>query len=127
MDIKEIGLRIKEAREECNITRKELAEKISVAASTITRYESGQIESPKIPVLDSIARALNVNPMWISGKSDFKRTENMIEDWADIPESSISSREKNLINRYRALPDSTKDEIDGYVDYKYQQHRSKSD
>ena len=125
MDIKEIGLRIKEAREDCKITRKELADKISVAASTVSRYESGLIESPKVPVLESIARALEVNPMWIIGKSNFKQTEQMIQDWNKNSDVSLSIREKKLVKKYRALPDPVKDEIDGYVDYKYESQKAK--
>lgn len=127
MDTKIIGHRIKEAREESGITRRELAEKISVAASTISRYENGLIESPKMPVLESIARNLNVNPMWISGKSDFKKTENMLEDWENSSDLSVSNREKNLIKKYRGLPDPVKDDVDDYVDFKYDRYKLKDD
>ena len=53
-------------------TSKELAQKIGLVSSTIGRYESGEIQKHKIPVLDSIAKALLVNPDWICCISDQK-------------------------------------------------------
>lgn len=68
MTNKEIGNRIREAREKLGLTKSEVASKIKVADSTIKRYEDGEIEKIKIPVLEAIAKALNVNPMWLIGK-----------------------------------------------------------
>lgn len=69
MTNKEIGLRIKETRLSKNETMDSIAAKIGVAKSTIQRYESGKIEKIKIPVIESIANALNVDPAWLIGKS----------------------------------------------------------
>lgn len=74
-----IGARIIEARKAKNITAKELADKIHVAASTISRYENGEINKIKMPVIDAIARALNVNPMWILGKSKYPDKNDTIK------------------------------------------------
>ncbi|WP_050791345.1 helix-turn-helix domain-containing protein [Megasphaera sp. UPII 135-E] len=68
-----IGKRIAIARTEKNMTAKELAEAIKVAASTISRYEKGEIVKAKIPVIEAIARVLGVNPMWLIGKSEYKK------------------------------------------------------
>lgn len=69
---KEIGLRIRQAREECGLNKKELASKVKVADSTIKRYEDGEIVKIKMPVIESIANALKVNPMWLIGKTNNK-------------------------------------------------------
>lgn len=66
----EIGNKIKYARDLRNATLDDIAKKVGVAKSTIQRYENGKINNIKIPVIDSIAIALNVNPSWIIGKSD---------------------------------------------------------
>lgn len=66
----EIGNRIKYVRNLRNVTLDTIAQKVGVAKSTVQRYESGKIESIKLPVIESIANALNVNPAWIVGKSD---------------------------------------------------------
>lgn len=65
----EIGNRIKYARSLRDATLDEIAQKVGVTKSTIQRYESGKINTIKIPVVESIAIALNVNPSWIVGKS----------------------------------------------------------
>ena len=66
----EIGNRIKYARDLKDATLEDVARKVGVAKSTIQRYEAGKISAIKIPVVDAIAMALNVNPAWIVGKSD---------------------------------------------------------
>lgn len=66
----EIGNRIKYARDLRDVTLDDIAKKVGVAKSTIQRYEAGKITTIKIPVVESIAIALNVNPSWIVGKSE---------------------------------------------------------
>ncbi len=66
----EIGARIKFARDLRKSTLDDIAKKVGVTKSTIQRYENGKISSIKIPVVESIAAALNVNPAWIVGKSE---------------------------------------------------------
>ena len=72
MDNINIGKRIREAREDKGWLMSELASKIMVANSTITRYEEGTIQKIKMPIIQAIANALDVNPMWIIGKTDEK-------------------------------------------------------
>lgn len=66
----EIGNRIKYARDMREATLDDIAKKVGVAKSTVQRYENGKINTIKIPVIESIAIALNVNPSWIVGKSE---------------------------------------------------------
>ena len=42
------------------------------------RYEQGRIENVKQPVLEAMARALDVNPEWLMGRSDRREPENEI-------------------------------------------------
>lgn len=67
---KEIGNRIKMTREMRKMNKKELADMIKVAPSTIKRYEDGIIDKIKMPVIEAIANALDVNPMWLIGRSE---------------------------------------------------------
>lgn len=64
----EIGERIKVAREAANLTLNDVAQKVGVASSTIQRYETGKIKKIKLPVIHSISKVLQVDPMWILGK-----------------------------------------------------------
>lgn len=79
----DIGKRIVEARIRTRLSGKELAEKVGVAASTITRYEKGTIANIKLPVIEAIARALSVNPMWLLGKSEYQSTKEMKQKWQE--------------------------------------------
>jgi len=58
------------ARKENHATLEEVAKKVGLAKSTIQRYEKGLINDVKLPNIQSIAKALNVNPNWIIGKSE---------------------------------------------------------
>ncbi|MCI9141119.1 MAG: helix-turn-helix transcriptional regulator [Lachnospiraceae bacterium] len=66
----EIGNRIKYARDLRDATLDDIAKKVGVTKSTIQRYETGKITTIKLPVVEAIAIALNVNPAWVVGKSD---------------------------------------------------------
>lgn len=72
MDVITVGNKIHSVRIEKDITLEDIALRIGVAKSTIQRYEAGKIKNPKLPVLESIANALNINPSWLVGKSDHK-------------------------------------------------------
>lgn len=69
-DPREIGHRIKQRREELDLTLEDVASTVKVARSTIQRYEAGTIGRPKLPVLYSISQALCVSPDWLLGIID---------------------------------------------------------
>ena len=65
-----LGKRIKETRIARNYTLDELAADIGLNKSTLSRYERGEIDSPKLPVIEAVANKLRVNPLWLIGKSE---------------------------------------------------------
>lgn len=69
MDTKLMGARIKNARQLRQVTLDQVAARIGVNKSTVQRYENGLIRSPKVPVIQSIANALEVNYLWLTGES----------------------------------------------------------
>ncbi len=74
MDAKQMGIRIKQVRLEKGLVQKDIADQIGVAISTIQRYENGAYDRPKLPVVQAIARALDVDPAWLVGKVDERRS-----------------------------------------------------
>lgn len=70
MENKKIGIRIEQRRKEKGMTLDDIAQEIGVAKSTVQRYEKGTIEKIKLPVLEAIARVLDVNPAWLCFKSE---------------------------------------------------------
>jgi transcriptional regulator with XRE-family HTH domain len=67
-----IGKRIESRRKEIGYTQEQVANSIGVVKSTIQRYEKGLIKEPKLPILQAIARAIQVNPEWLILKTDIK-------------------------------------------------------
>lgn len=70
MDNKSIGLRIEWRRKNLGLTLEHVADEIGVAKSTVQRYEKGSIERIKLPVIEAIARTLDVNTDWLCCKSE---------------------------------------------------------
>lgn len=70
MGNEQIGERISARRKQLGLTLDDIASEIGVAKSTVQRYEKGSIDKIKLPVIEAIARVLQVNPSWLCGKSD---------------------------------------------------------
>lgn len=67
INYKLIGIRLKQARERCNISLEEAGNKVGVNKSTIMRWENGKTEKFKIPTLEILAKLYDVNPSWLMG------------------------------------------------------------
>lgn len=67
----EIGHRIYERRMEKGLTLQAVADKVHVQNSTIYRYEKGDISKIKLPIIESIATALDVTPGYLLDKPDY--------------------------------------------------------
>lgn len=76
IDVVILGQRIKSEREHQDLTQQYIADKIGVVSSTIQRYETGNIKKVKIPIINAIASALNVNPSWLLGLNVDKHLNN---------------------------------------------------
>lgn len=63
----EVGKRLKLAREKNKITLEEAGNKVGVHKSTILRWENGETEKIKLPMLETLANYYNVNPVWLAG------------------------------------------------------------
>ena len=118
MDNKEIGLRIMSAREAANLTKKDLASKVHDADSTIMRYEKGQINKIKMPIIEAIANALDVNPLWLLGKSNLQSIDSFLNT---ISQNNLclTETEKDLIKKYRALSPAGKATVDAVINVQY--------
>lgn len=88
INLVELGLRIKQERESQELTLQNIADRTGVASSTIQRYEAGNFSKIKLPVINSIAFALNVNPAWILGKTEDKVPINNIRNISKHNENS---------------------------------------
>lgn len=116
MDNKELGNRIKNRRLELGLTLKEVAKLVGVASSTIQRYENGSIDNPKLPVLQAIASALNVNPVWLA-KEEAPMEVNINKNKVEIYE--INKEDFELINKYNSLDEKGKHTVNTVLNMEY--------
>lgn len=72
MNTNDFGKKVKEARKEQGLTCEELASRVGLSKSAISRIENGIVQNPKLAIIESIAKSLKVNPAWIIGKEDVK-------------------------------------------------------
>ena len=70
MDNVEIGKRIKQSRDAKSMSQEDLGNLLGLNKSTIQRYESGQVQRIKLPILENMAKILGVNPSWLVLKSN---------------------------------------------------------
>ena len=101
MDMNIFAKRLKETREDRGITATELAEALGINKATIYRYETAEFQSVKQKRLRAIADYLNVNPDYLIGATDNKRTVKDAEDLL----SSITDAEKSLLELFRRVPE----------------------
>ncbi len=78
--------RIKDLREDHDMTQDELADKLNISKRTLLRYESG-ISEPTIGILISLSLIFNVSIDYIAG----------IKDSTIIEEESIKEELNNII------------------------------
>ena len=65
--MQEIMERMKERREELDMSYQTLADKVGISKSTLQRYETGNIKNMPIDKLEAVAIALNVSPAYLMG------------------------------------------------------------
>ena len=68
--MKEMGLRIRLKREECNLTMEELGKKLGVSRQTICKWEKGSVKSIERIHVDDMAKIFGCKPGWLAGYED---------------------------------------------------------
>lgn len=102
LDRKVVAERIAEARQYRGMTLTEVADKVGIDKSTIMRYEKCQVKKMKPPVIEAIARALDVNPAWIVGKAD----RQLVSESADKPlDGDLTKRQTEILSATSDLTD----------------------
>lgn len=75
-----LGKRIVELRVAMGFNQSELAKRAGTTSATISRYESDQIESPRIPLLLAISAVLEVNPQYLINGTGSKSIQSVNPD-----------------------------------------------
>lgn len=71
-EFSKIGVRLRSSREQNDLTIKDVANRIGLSTSTISRYENGIVENVSIPTMQMLADLYKVNVLWLLGKSEEK-------------------------------------------------------
>ena len=136
-----VGNRIKQARLIRNMTLDEVADEVKVAKSTIQRYETAKIQSLKMPVLEAIAKVLDINPVWLMGEDvpmerpqseDAERFRTFAKSFNEkrrerIISMNLKDSELELINKYRYLDDCGKEIVDFVISKEYDRCQSEGE
>lgn len=116
----EIGNRIKYARNLRDATLDDIAQKVGVTKSTIQRYEAGKITALKLPVVEAIAMALNVNPSWVVGKSDDMELPSQrvpkIMEYYDILNDTGKHEATKRVEELTYIPQYVKENTEDYLE-----------
>lgn len=112
MSYEDIGEKIKERRKELDISAVQLAERLGMSKATIHRYENGDIRTIKLPVIEAMAAALKVNPLWLLGKSEVKDS-NTGYDVCNALDDLISDvmRHEDLVFRGKPIPPAVREHL----------------
>lgn len=87
-----LGNRIRELREESNLTMNQLAEKIGVSNASICKWEN-QISEPKATYLQRLAEFFHKSTDYLLGTEEY---------YAAAP--ALADDERELLRLFRALP-----------------------
>lgn len=96
--------RIKQARKAAGLTQAELAEKLGVQHSVISKYERGRVINLKREKIAELASVLNVKPSWLMCMDDKKESDPK-EIELDI----------ELLHRLMTLTPEELEKVDGFV------------
>lgn len=97
------GERLKEARQNNNMTQEALARAVGVSKGAIGNYES-EISSPKEPILIKLMRVLSVDANFL------------YQDYIVIHSNDLTPEESLLVSSFRRADDSTKNNIRKILD-----------
>jgi transcriptional regulator with XRE-family HTH domain len=100
--------RLKQLREEKNMTQVRLAIELGVSQETISGYEIGKAVPPA-DMLIKLANVLDTSVDYILGRTDDKRFIKLLK-------SDLSNQEQEIISIFRKLPQNKKERLIGYID-----------
>lgn len=105
---------IKIRREELGLDQRDIAEACGVAISTVSRWESGDIENMKRSYIVALAKALKVSPLDILDDED---SDDYIDYPPEVNLGMISESDYQFILDWQNMSDDMKQKIDDYYQF----------
>ena len=105
--------RIRDLREDSDLTQQELCERLQMHKTTYTNYEQGKHTVPLDFAL-TIADFYDVSIDYIAGRTQFKHS---------MYREALSEDEQRLLEQYRKLSERNKGRVDQFVDQLYEKQK----
>lgn len=97
-------------RTELGLTMKQLADQIGVSEATISRWESGNIESMRLNKFNALCRSLRITPQEVLFEWDD------VTDIEIIPDDPRERQIQRLTSYYKKLTDAGLDKVEKYIE-----------
>lgn len=123
-DTREIGYRILRCRRDLDIDQTELSRRAGVSRPYISQLEHGKKTNISVDVIESLASALGVHPMYLmgwsdnpSGEPDAKVLAEQSESYvvAEVDSADAKHDLRDLIAAYQTLPKSQQTALLGFI------------
>lgn len=98
----EIGAKIKQKRKSLNMTQFELADKVGLTESSISRYERGKIATMPTSTVNKICRVLNIEPAELLGITPENEFEYDLKDILALVDELPSKYKKLILEQIKA-------------------------
>ena len=95
--------RLKELRKERGLTQEDLSKLSGVSFPTISRYENGQRDEPKLTILKTLANYFDVTIDYLVGDTDIKETNFTSDEIARIFNSLDDDDKRILMDLAKTL------------------------
>ncbi len=107
----EVGKRIKERRLFLELTQEQLGNPLGLNKSTIQRYETGQVDKIKSPILQEIAKILKTTPAFLMGWEDESSTIEKEQPTSELP---LTDDHKRILE---SVTDLAQEDLEKVIDY----------
>lgn len=112
MSISEI---LRNLRKENGLTQVQLAERLQIGQATIACYENGKRE-PTIDNLIAYADYFECTLDFLAGRTDDLGNVVVNAEKTENGAATLSSEERNILKKYRALKSADRAKAEGYLD-----------
>jgi len=94
-----IGKRIKQVREQLNLTMNELAERIGVATQTIFKYENEIVTNIPLEKIEKLSVVLEVTPAFLMGWDENAKEESDNVELSNLSKNVIAARQQKQLTQ----------------------------
>lgn len=102
LNYKEIGQKIKQKRKSLNLTQLQLAEKVDLTESSISRYESGKIATMPTSTINKICKVLHIEPAELLGITPENEFEYDLKDILGLVDDLPLELKKEILEQLKA-------------------------